>query len=651
MKKYLYLLFLLLSSEIYGQITLPTIKANFGVDGDLKANFFNNSVLTNNDDDDWFNYNNSQTGVGVIDTSGASGIVVRYTSDPAFRTLSFQRNMGMPSFSIVNNKLLIDAIFIRDYHGSDSTMFASGASKNGMSPGDWSCPIAQAVPNKNDILDVTAHVRRDGPNNTDSLWMFGGVSIESTSGDRYFDFEMYQTDLYYDKSTQKFSGYGSDAGHTSWKFDASGNVISAGDIIFSADYGNSTLTSIEARIWADKSSLSITPIGFNWSGSFDGASSGSQFGYAGIKPKSGTFYSGIENDDTTWAGPFSLIRADNTVATNYVSGQFMEFSVNLTKLGLDPITLLSNAGCTLPFKKIMVKSRASTSFTAQLKDFVGPVNFFQASMVKVKADFSLSCGIMGPTEITVKNPVSTSVYTWSTINGHIMGDTTGNYIMVDSAGTYFVRQQLQSGCLTYATDTIVVPPRNKSCFVMETNLVSFSGKIINKKTQLNWAVLQNKVIKYFEIESSADGVYFISLNKIDSYSSNLPIADYNFIDGRYELSTSIFYRLKIVSFGNNISYSRIIQISTGNIEGMKARIMPNPVKDVMQVNIFSLVDKTVEISIYNSTGFLMKRIQANIQKGNMQLTFSDFNNWPNGIYIFKLNSDNDTIIKKMVLKK
>ena len=168
---------------------------------------------------------------------------------------------------------------------------------------------------------------------------------------------------------------------------------------------------------------------------------------------------------------------------------------------------------------------------------------------------------------------------------------------------------------------------------------------------MNWAVLQNKVIKYFEIESSADGVYFISLNKIDSYSSNLPIADYNFIDGRYELSTSIFYRLKIVSFGNNISYSRIIQISTGNIEGMKARIMPNPVKDVMQVNIFSLVDKTIEISIYNSTGFLMKRIQANIQKGNMQLTFSDFNNWPNGIYIFKLNSDNDTIIKKMVLKK
>lgn len=75
---------------------------------------------------------------------------------------------------------MIDAVFYRDYHGSDSAMYASRASKNGMSPADWSCPVVQSVPDKNEILDVMAHMRRDGKTSNDSLWLFGGVSIEQT---------------------------------------------------------------------------------------------------------------------------------------------------------------------------------------------------------------------------------------------------------------------------------------------------------------------------------------------------------------------------------------------------------------------------------------------------------------------------------------
>src|SRR4030095_4250934 len=129
-----------------------------------------------------------------------------------------------PPFSVVNNRLLIDAVFIRDYHGDDSTIFASGSNKNGMSPASWSAPIAQSIPDKNEISDMFVHARRSGPNSTDSLWMFGGLSIENTTGDRYFDFEMYQTDIYFNTPTLSFFGYGPDAGHTAWQFDAAGNI-------------------------------------------------------------------------------------------------------------------------------------------------------------------------------------------------------------------------------------------------------------------------------------------------------------------------------------------------------------------------------------------------------------------------------------------
>src|SRR5258706_14544820 len=225
MKKSLLYLLLgqLLSQIVFAQITTPIIKANFGIDADLRASFFNGALQSGNDD--WFKMPGiAGTGEGVIDTTGAAAIVARYAIDPNFRKLPFYRTMKYPAYTVVNNRLLIDAVFTRDYHGDDSTMFASGSNKNGMSPQTWTCPVAQSVPDKNEILDMMCHVRRAGPNTTDSLWMIGGVSIENTTGDRYFDFEMYQTDIYYDRASQGFYGYGPDAGHTSWKFEAPGNI-------------------------------------------------------------------------------------------------------------------------------------------------------------------------------------------------------------------------------------------------------------------------------------------------------------------------------------------------------------------------------------------------------------------------------------------
>jgi hypothetical protein len=63
---YLLLLVPFLASS---QVTVPIVKANFGVDADLRANFFDGLILTGNDD--WFR-NNGTVGAGIIDTTGAN---------------------------------------------------------------------------------------------------------------------------------------------------------------------------------------------------------------------------------------------------------------------------------------------------------------------------------------------------------------------------------------------------------------------------------------------------------------------------------------------------------------------------------------------------------------------------------------------------
>jgi hypothetical protein len=135
MKTLLLLIFSLFTFTTYSQITTPIIKANFGVDADLRANYFNNFNLNGNDD--WFSNGSPGFGEYVIDTTGAAFILNRYNTTPSSRHLPFFRTMRHPQYSIINNRLWIDAIFIRDYHGGpgyrDSTAFDM-SNKNGQNP-------------------------------------------------------------------------------------------------------------------------------------------------------------------------------------------------------------------------------------------------------------------------------------------------------------------------------------------------------------------------------------------------------------------------------------------------------------------------------------------------------------------------------------
>jgi hypothetical protein len=638
--------FLLLTLTASSQITTPIIKAGFGVDGELRANFYNGALQNGNDD--WF-LNNTGMGRNVIDTTGAAAIVAGYLSDVSpwkKRMSSFYRPMSVPQFSIVNNRLWLDALFVRDYHGTDTTVFVGGSNKNGDSPNSWVGGI-QGVPDKNDILDMFMHVRRAGPNRTDSLWMFGGLSLDNTTGQRYFDFEMYQTDIYYDRPSGKWFGFGPDAGHTSWQFDAAGNVTRPGDIIFSAEYQSSTLTKIEARIWVDRALLSITPAGFSWSGQFDGASTSAQFGYASILPKTaGAFYTGLGSGNNTWTGPFQLVLVDNSLATNYTRDQFMEFSVNLTKLGLDPVTTFGSDICGTPFNRIVVKTRSSASFTSELKDFVAPTDLFLAPRAQAIADVPLYCGSVGVSNLSVINPSSSSVYTWSTTDGHFYNTTTGPNVTVDSPGTYIVKQQLAAGCNPYAYDTLTIL-YDASCIPMANRITGLRGTIKYKTAHLNWTTKANKETIYFEVERSINGRDFEKVGRVMAGSPNGE-ADYSFDDNLATIgSASVYYRLRAVMHVGQANYSGIIML------GMKQdqkdiNLFPNPVNDVLQLSVPSSIRQEAKVSVFDISGSLLKTEHFTLNNG-VNILQMDAASWKAGTYMVNIKMGDAIVWKKFVV--
>ena len=644
----LYASTLFITTLSIAQITGPVTRANFGVEAELRANYFNGSVTSVGDD--WFNNGTAGTGQFIIDTTGAAAIVARYTSQPASRMWPFSRLMRQAPYSVVNNRLLIDAMFQRDFHGDDSTVYASGSNKNGDHPANWSTPVSQGIPDKNDILDAMIHARRAGPNITDSLWMFGGISIENTTGNRYFDFELYQTDFYYDRPALRFRNWGPDEGHTAWIFNPDGSVQRPGDIIFTAEYSSSSLTLLEARIWVNKASLAMTPMFFNWGGLFDGASASAVYGYASILPKTaGAYYTGLQCGNGVWPGPFNVVRTDNSVMTAYIARQYMEFSVNLTKLGLDPAYISTN-GCGTPFRRALIKSRASTSFTAELKDFIAPFRMFDFPYPNAVAEMPIFCGEMGVSDISVLNPSPTSTYTWTTTNGNIISPPTGPVITVDTTGSYVVTQYLHTQCPAYAYDTVNIA-FDSFCVVLDKNLSEFSGVLNNKNAVLNWEVLQNEQINSFELEYSLESNNFMPLGSVSPFdrSGN---ADYSFNhDVSSVHSPIVYYRLRVTGRDGKVVYSNIVAIRLSNDVKPGLLVFPNPSSEKVWASLITYKGGEAEYTITDMNSKLINRKKIILYPGNNTISLSEFDNSQPGVYLIKLITAEESYIRKIVISK
>ena len=448
------------------QLNNGGLYANFGVDADTRTNWMKYGILTGAvASDDWFAP--SGAGHNVIDTSNYAGYLAALQ---AGSNISFNKQMAALLYAKVGGKLWIDGVYGRDYEAAsqlkDSTTFTT-ASKNGDNPTNWHGGTS-SFPNKNDLVDVFAHMRRDGTTVHDSLWLFTGVSTFGTRGSSYFDIEFYRNSFTYSASTGSFTTAGTSGGHTEWLFDASGNIIQTGDLIIAVDFSPGLVPIVDLRIWVSQTTLStVIPAYFDFTGAFNGASASPTWGYASIISKAGTtaWGAGISNYslnatvDTTYATPWGTGAPTGGVnwSSQYLSQQFIEVGLNLTRIGVDPALYTSLSACQPLFSDIFFKSRSSNSFTANMQDFVTPLTFTRPPVM----DYALSGDTIrcnhDPANITLTNNSTAGYYTWKAASGISGSNSDSSQLSVTKPGTYIVSASPAQGCPPTRVDTIVIP--------------------------------------------------------------------------------------------------------------------------------------------------------------------------------------------------
>ncbi len=433
--------------------------ASFGIDADVYSNISDhgNNAGFGENTDDWFNGRASLGyGIGVIDTTNAWMMRNVYMSGS---NVPFSLKGSQPNNSIINGVRWLDATYIRDFYGgpgnTDITSYTS-ASKNGEDPAIWATGPQNVTP-KNDLIDSYVHMRRDGSTINDDLWIMLGFSRVSNTGDSYFDAEIYALPINYDEVANTFGSAGDEEGHTAWEFDSAGNIVGVGDLIITASMSTTSAPEFEVRVWVSRDDYNnVNPATFDFGAEFDGAANSSQYGYADIVPPTGNgFGCALGNPDFSEAPPWGTLDPGGDFSDVYHNNQFLEMGLNLTEFGIDVAIVNDGNSCELPFSNVVFKTRASNSFTAQLKDFSGPYPFVAISYAPAEIiGENISCAYPEAT-LQADSLVTNAFYHWTTPNGNITSDPFAESITVDEPGMYILTASPIQGC-TGVMDTFIV---------------------------------------------------------------------------------------------------------------------------------------------------------------------------------------------------
>ncbi len=300
---------------------------------------------------------------------------------------------------------------IDGYDAADLCIFTQG-SKFNHDPNNWVWTNGKP-PGKDDINHVLFFFSEDTLGN---IWFTGSSDRKKTNGNTYMDFELLQNPVY--KNTDgTFTSMGPDGGRT------------IGDLVLSVTYTNGgTLPQMFVYQWNDTGQ-----------GAYD---------YVLVNQTTGTTFLAT-NAESAILVPYGAF------GTNmYEESAFTEISCNLNEV-------VPGTYACLDIKTVIVKTKASQSFNAVLKDMIEPVQVDISSAPVISSNDETIC--LGDTALlsaTINSGTGPYTYLWST------GDTTPS-IMVspDTTTNYTVVVTGINGCPS-TPDTSTVTVLIAECYIM-----------------------------------------------------------------------------------------------------------------------------------------------------------------------------------------
>lgn len=142
--------------------------------------------------------------------------------------------------------------------------------------------------------------------------------------------------------------------------------------------------------------------------------------------------------------------------------------------------------------------------------------------------------------------------------------------------------------------------------------IFFSATAAGKKVALNWMVNNNEKIDRFEILRCDDGRNYRTIAQINA-SAKLGNENYTFIDEKPVFNKAMLYRVKWYNKDGATKFSDIKLLKLEDKQ-LSIKLMENPVKKDLKLQINSSVNNVLNISIISAKGdkVLQKQLPVSI---------------------------------------
>ena len=181
---------------------------------------------------------------------------------------------------------------------------------------------------------------------------------------------------------------------------------------------------------------------------------------------------------------------------------------------------------------------------------------------------------------------------------------------------------------------------------LPVRFVSFNAKCEGDKILLTWKTAREQHSSHYTIEKSIDGSRFTAIGNIPAAGNSGTENNYSFTVDKPVQNN--FYRIAEYDLDGRVQYTSILRSSCAITDAFN--LWPNPVRDMLFVNIGTGGQSQATIKLFDSKGALVKAQRAMVSQGNNQLTI-DLWFMTKGVYHLSVVWDNGQKNKIMQIIK
>lgn len=185
--------------------------------------------------------------------------------------------------------------------------------------------------------------------------------------------------------------------------------------------------------------------------------------------------------------------------------------------------------------------------------------------------------------------------------------------------------------------------------VLSVDITSFNGKINNNRSLIKWTTAGEVEQLYFDIERSFDGENFTAIATLNNDPNYNGLPDsYSFTDPD-DITTKVYYRIKMRSADNRAAYSRTLQLAT-ELDKFGFGSVISPFTNTLYFDLSAARPGLVRAELVNHLGQPVRRKSIDIREGISQFSFENTGTLAPGMYILKVEM-NGMIIHRKVMKQ